>query len=53
MTAHEIARMILDSFANVGECVSVYGRCEECKHFNICNTIATAFRMVLDGEYYG
>lgn len=53
MNTYDVSRMILDCFANVGECISANGRCETCKYFNICNTIATAFKMVLDGEYYG
>ena len=53
MNTLDIAKMILDCFANAGECISAYGTCESCKYYNTCSTIATAYRMVLEGEYYG
>lgn len=52
-TAREIANMILECFTETGECISVYGDCNICIFFDKCYTLATAYRMVLGGEYYG
>ena len=53
MNTVEIAEMIRGYFAELGECISVLGYCDACKYYDICNTMATAYRMVLEGKYYG
>lgn len=53
MNTAEIAEMIRGYFAESGECISVLGYCEACEYYNICNIIAIAYKMVLEGEYHG
>ena len=49
-TTRDIAIMISDCFK---KCINVYETCELCDYYDRCYMIETAFRMILEGNYYG